>query len=183
MPEPKLPDIMAEIRALRGKVQELETILTEQGVELEPRTPTSLKVKPGISRVWATLWGRDKTSLRIVGVDRIGQLIVRPVSCENCIAVYKSGTTDGAGYLTIDMGRIVDFAAIRVLTAGYVKVWFGMKEGGWEHGRHLIQSGSGGVNPTSIGEYFQRFRWLRVNIAAGAGAEQVGVEGEVFPEQ
>lgn len=181
--ERKPPDIMAEIRRLRGKLQSLQTVLMEQGVELDPATPTSLQVRPGIGRTWATLWGRDKSSLRIVGVDRIGQLIVRPVDFQASISIGKTNSTDASGFAQIDMGEVVDFVAIEARTAARVKVYFGMTSSDLKHWRYLHQEGSGGASPTSRGEYFHTCRHLYFVVSPATLGEVINVVGEVFPKQ
>lgn len=114
MGEPKSPlDIaQAEIARLERQQQKLRTILTEQGVKLDPTTPPSLTLNPGLSRVWSTMWGRDGNDLRVVQVDGNGQVVTRPPCWEKYTTIHKTPTLDIPNDVIVDFGKVVDFVQV-----------------------------------------------------------------------
>lgn len=181
-PKPKPPDILAQIRALQGKMQELETILTEQGVELEPDTPTSLQLRPGIGRVWATLWGRDKGSLRIIGVDRVGQLIARSPRWELCTTTIKVTNFAATGEITVDLGKVVDFVHLATFQCMF---WaeFSMKGLVWGNRRYAHYEGHDVTQWHGWLVEYVRCQYVKLNCIVHGSGVNFDVIGETFPEQ
>jgi len=92
--------------------QELKTPLGEAGVKLEPSCPTSQTIRGAISRVWATLWGRSGSALRIVRVDDSGRIVTRPIDWTDAQAVAAGGNFNQINWVASDLGQVVDCVSI-----------------------------------------------------------------------
>lgn len=87
--------------------------MAEAGVELVPAYPSSLKVPPGISRVWATLWAWAGGKLRRVIADTAGRLIVRPLVFEAAEVVTATENYTVGTPIVIDLGGVYDWMNIQ----------------------------------------------------------------------
>lgn len=76
LPMPDMEEFRKSLPKLR--TQKLNTVMTEEGVELDPVSLIGKPIRETIGRVWSTLWGWTGSVKRLLKCDNRGNLIVRP---------------------------------------------------------------------------------------------------------
>ncbi len=171
--------LIADSKARRPPVQDVNNPISEVGVDLNPTTPGLLKVGGFISRVWATLWLWTGSNLiRSQGTVR-GEQVTTPAHGRPSTTVVASGTLGGATWQVVNLGVVVQWILVYCNQAT-IEIETSLDGSTYQHRRITPAVGAFNVSDVYSFSDYMECQYIRVRFMTGVDAVDFTVVGENY---